>query len=157
MFYLFFPLICRLLGRGKLLIFLLLGFVALGPFARTIWTHGNATWQEYSYLGGMDAIALGCLTALFIEKRRFSRPVVRALAAAGIAILVFCLGFTLRAYAWGLGRTGLYMSAIALGTCFVIIAAAQSQWRSPRALEPVLPLGQRSYEVYLTHAFLAVC
>lgn len=36
----------------------------MGPFARTVWAHDNETWQEYSYLGGMDAIALGCLTAI---------------------------------------------------------------------------------------------
>jgi Acyltransferase family len=51
-FYLFFPLTCKALGRGKLLIAFLVAFVLLGPFGRTILTHGNAVWQEYSYLGG---------------------------------------------------------------------------------------------------------
>jgi peptidoglycan/LPS O-acetylase OafA/YrhL len=46
------------------------------------------------------------------------------------------------------------MSIIALGTCMVIIAAAQTQWRGPRLLAPLLHLGQRSYEVYLTHMFV---
>ena len=59
MFYIFFPLICRLLGRGKLLITLLLVFIILGPFGRTVLAHGNDVWREYSYLGGMDAIASG--------------------------------------------------------------------------------------------------
>lgn len=36
----------------------------------------------------------------------------------------------------------------------VIIAAAQSGWRSPRIFSPFLLLGQRSYEVYLTHMFV---
>jgi peptidoglycan/LPS O-acetylase OafA/YrhL len=35
MFYLFFPLACRILGRGMWLIALLVVFVSLGPFART--------------------------------------------------------------------------------------------------------------------------
>jgi len=61
MFYIFFPLTCRLLRRGKLFIALLLAFVMLGPFGRTVFTHGNEVWREYSYLGGMDAISLGCL------------------------------------------------------------------------------------------------
>ena len=73
-FYFFFPLVARLFGRGKMLIVLLIGFVALGPFARTVLTHGNEIWKEYSYLGGMDAIALGCLTALLVSGLRFSRP-----------------------------------------------------------------------------------
>jgi peptidoglycan/LPS O-acetylase OafA/YrhL len=73
MFYLFFPLACRLFGRGKLLIALLLAFVALGPLGRTVFTHGNGVWREYSYLGGMDAIALGCLMAVLVSRVRFSR------------------------------------------------------------------------------------
>ena len=58
-FYLAFPLIARVFGRGKLFVAILLGFVALGPVARTVLAHGNETWREYSYFGGMDAIALG--------------------------------------------------------------------------------------------------
>jgi peptidoglycan/LPS O-acetylase OafA/YrhL len=40
-FYFAFPWMCRLFGRGKLLIVVLLVFVALGPFGRTVLTHGN--------------------------------------------------------------------------------------------------------------------
>ena len=72
MFYLFFPLVARVFGRGKLFIALLLGFVVVGPFARTVFTLGNEVWKEYSYLGGMDAIALGCLTALLVKRFQFS-------------------------------------------------------------------------------------
>jgi peptidoglycan/LPS O-acetylase OafA/YrhL len=36
----------------------------------------------------------------------------------------------------------------------VIAAAAQTRWSSPRVLSPVIKLGQRSYEVYLTHMFV---
>lgn len=45
MFYLFFPLICRALGRGKLLVAALLLFVALGPFARTVLAQGGILRQ----------------------------------------------------------------------------------------------------------------
>ena len=48
------------------------------------------------------------------------------------------------------------MSLIALGACLVIAAAASTQWRAPRILTPVLRLGQRSYEVYLTHMFVVL-
>ncbi len=154
MFYLFFPLLCRLLSRGKLLVMLLLAFVVLGPFGRTTLAHGNEVWQEYSYLGGMDAIALGCLTAIFIARHRLSRNVLRTLAVFGTALLVFSLGFSIRAYTWGLGRNGLNMTILAVGTCMVIAAAAQTKWRSPLVLSPLLKLGQRSYEVYLTHMFV---
>jgi peptidoglycan/LPS O-acetylase OafA/YrhL len=156
MFYLFFPLFSRLLGRIKLLAPALLVFVALGPLARTIWTHGNAIWQEYSYLGGMDAIALGCLTALLMARHRFSRSALAALATVGGTAMIFILCFSRRAMAWGISVPGLSMSILAVGTCMVIIVAAQTKWRATRLLAPALALGQRSYEVYLTHAFIVL-
>src|SRR6266849_1368397 len=88
MFYLFFPFVCFLLGRGKLLVILLLTFVALGPFGRTAFAHGNEVWQEYSYLAGMDAIALGCLTALFVARRQLARPLLLATGGVGMALLI---------------------------------------------------------------------
>ncbi len=60
-FYLVFPLVQR---YRTIFIALLFVCVALGPFSRT---HGNAVWREYSYLGGMDAIALGVyLSHMFV-------------------------------------------------------------------------------------------
>jgi len=156
MFYLFFPLACRVLSRGKWLIALLLMFVALGPFGRTVLTHANPVWREYSYLGGMDAIAMGCLTALALHGRRLSRVWLRVLGMLGGGLLVFCLAFSRTAEAWLPERTGLYMSAIGLGASMLIAVAAQTGWRSPRVFAPLLLAGQRSYEVYLTHMFVVV-
>jgi len=153
-FYLFFPLLCRLFGRGKLLTALLLAVVLQGPFARTVLAHGNEVWQEYSYLGGLDAIALGCLTALALSRTWLPRPLPWLLGGLGTALLVFILGFSLRAEAWGLARSGLDMTLVALGTCLIIAAAAELKWRSPRALAPLAKLGARSYELYLTHMFV---
>jgi len=154
MFYLFFPLVCFLLGRRKLLVALLLTFVALGPFGRTVLAHGNEVWREYSYLAGMDAIALGCLTALFVARHRLSHHLLLTVETVGGLLLIFSLCFSIRANSWGLGRNGLNMTILALGTCMVVIAVAQTNWRSPRAFAPFLLLGQRSYEVYLTHMFV---
>jgi peptidoglycan/LPS O-acetylase OafA/YrhL len=153
-FYLFFPLVCRLAGRRKLLILILAGFVVLGPFARAMFAQGNEVWREYSYLGGMDAIALGCLTAIVLSRRQLSRRAVWMAGGIGLALLIFSLGFTRLAEEWGLYRSGLDMSIVALGTCIFIAAAATAQWRSPRLLSPLAKLGQRSYEVYLTHMFV---
>ena len=46
------------------------------------------------------------------------------------------------------------MTILALGTCLVITCASQTNWASPRVLRPLVKLGQRSYEVYLTHMFI---
>lgn len=153
-FYLVFPLMCRVLGRGRLLIGFLLIFVGIGPFGRTVLTHGNEVWKEYSYLGGMDAIALGCLTAILVSRTVFPRGVLRSLAAIGAAFLIFSLCFSLRADSWGLGRSGLDMSVVAVGTCMIIVAASGMRWRSPRVMGPLQRLGERSYEVYMTHMFV---
>lgn len=154
MFYLFFPPVCRLLGRGKPLIALLLLLVVLGPFGRTLLAHGNAIWKECSYLGGMDAIALGCLTAIALSRSQIPRPALWMLGGLGTGLLIFSLGFSNQADAWGLGRGGLDMTILAMGSCMVIAAAAQTRWTSPRVLLPLLQLGRRSYEVYLTHMFV---
>lgn len=151
-FYLFFPLLCKL--PGKLFMAILVAFVALGPAARTVFSHGNELWREYSYLGGMDAIALGCLTAILLSRVHMSRRACLASAIGGAAILVLVLCFSVPLYSWGHDKFGLTFSFLAIGTCMIISAAAQSQWRSPRMLSPLLNLGQRSYEVYLTHMFV---
>jgi len=154
MFYLFFPIVCRLFGRGKLFVLTLCTFVLLGPFGRTVFAHGNEIWEEYSYLGGMEGIALGCLTALIVSRVRISRVALRFLGIGGAAIVICSLVFSWQAYRGWLGRTGLNMTLLDLGTCMFIAATTQVQWRSPRLLAPVLRMGQYSYEIYLTHMFV---
>jgi peptidoglycan/LPS O-acetylase OafA/YrhL len=154
MFYLFFPIFSRLFGRTKFFILLLFAFVALGPFARTIWSQGNETWQEYSYLGGMDAIAFGCLTALLLARHQFSPRTKRLMLILGTLLLIFTLCFLQAVVPLGLAATGLDMTLIALATCLIIAATASSNWQAPRILAPLKNLGQRSYEIYLTHMFV---
>jgi peptidoglycan/LPS O-acetylase OafA/YrhL len=139
-----------------MLIVLLLAFVVLGPFGRSVLTHGNPVWREYSYLGGMDAIAMGCLTAIALHGRRLSRERLWLLGGVGGALLVFCLAFSRTAYAWIPERTGLYMSVVGIGAAMLIAVAAQTGWRSSRFLSPLLLAGQRSYEIYLTHMFVVI-
>jgi peptidoglycan/LPS O-acetylase OafA/YrhL len=153
-FYLFFPLLAAMLGRGKLLVMFLPGLVVMGPFARTVLAHGNEIWKEYSYLGGMDATALGCLTALMLSRLCFPTRILWMLNSVGTALLILILGFSIRVATWGLTSRGLDMTILAAGTCMVIAAVTQSGWRAPRFINPLLNLGQRSYEVYLTHMFV---
>ncbi|MGA7832489.1 MAG: acyltransferase [Terracidiphilus sp.] len=154
MFYLFFPLACLLLGRGKGLVLLLVTFVALGPFARTVLTHGNPVWQEYSYLGGMDSIALGCLTALVVSRRNLSRPTILWLVGSGLTLMLFCLVFEPQVAMLGLEKSGLDMTILSVGACMIIAAASETRWQAPRIFNPLLAYGRRSYEIYLTHMFI---
>ncbi|HET9181656.1 MAG TPA: acyltransferase [Candidatus Angelobacter sp.] len=136
MFYLFFPFVCRWIGQGKLLVTVLLGFVVLGPFARTALVHGNPTWSEYSYLGGTDAIAMGCLTALILTRVRCPRSVLWVLGGAGGALVLFILGFSLPAYRLGIGRYGLDMTVLAIGTCMLIAFFSCTRWKSHACSHP---------------------
>jgi len=154
MFYLFFPLAAWLLGRVRLFVPFLCAFIALGPIARAVFARDNDIWQDYSYLGGMDAIALGCLTALLASRVRFSPAALKSLAWTGLALVIAMLGFSGFPFLFPLGATGLEESLLAVGTCLVIIAAAHTQWKSPVFLRPLRLLGRRSYEVYLTHMFV---
>jgi peptidoglycan/LPS O-acetylase OafA/YrhL len=154
MFYLCFPLICWVLSRDRIITFVLLIFVALGPLGRTVLSHGNPIWHEYSYLGSMDAIALGCLTAIGLSRHRLSGRMIRMCAICGALMLILMLGFAGRVDQWGIGRSGLDMTVVALSTCLLIAAAAQGGWKSPRVLRPLLLPGRRSYEIYLTHMFI---
>ena len=148
-FYLIFPLVCLWLGRGRWLLVLLAACVIVGPFARTVLAHDNEVWREYSYLGGMDAIALGCLTALVVPRLRLSGRGAFAMCAVGAALMGFILGFSMIGDQLGLPQTGLDMTLIALGTCLVMASVAQAGLRVPVPARPLLWLGQRSYEIYL--------
>lgn len=153
-FYLCFPLICRWFGKGQWLIIILGAVGAFGPIARTVLAHGNEVWREVSYLGGMDAIALGCITALIQPRLRLSSRALPYLMAVGAAAMILILGFSADSEA--LQRSGLDMSVLAIGTCLVIMAAAHSRPRSLSALRPLRRLGRRSYEIYLTHMFVVM-
>ncbi len=158
-FYLFFPLAGILLRRSRpALLALLLLFVAMGPFARTMWTAGRPVWQEKSYLGGMDAIALGCLTALLLPHFRTwyarKRGSLVTIEVSATLMLALILGSH-----WATGRLGLYRSGLdgtvlALGSCGLILASAIRQRRARWFAQPLAWLGRNSYEIYLTHMFV---
>jgi peptidoglycan/LPS O-acetylase OafA/YrhL len=154
MFYLGFPIVCRVVRPTMGIVMVLAGFVVLGPFARTVLGGDNLLWRDYSYLGSMDAIALGCLTALVTAGTTFSPRALRVLSIAGAALLIFGLGPVPRPVVVRLGRSGLDMSLLALGACLLIAGTTQTGWKAPRLLSPLLQLGRRSYEVYLTHMFV---
>jgi peptidoglycan/LPS O-acetylase OafA/YrhL len=165
MFYLFFPLVCALLLRWRrgmpLFISLLSCFVVMGPFARTVWT-SNPIWQSDSYLGGMSSIALGCLTALLLDRLQRTNSIhlnARALLKLQIAGILIMLPAVVRP-AWNeerlLGHSGIEDTVLALGTCLFILATVLRGRRGHAWSAPIRWFGRRSYEVYLTHEFVVV-
>ena len=152
-FYLVFPLICWLTRGRAPLIALLLAFVAIGPFARTVLTR-NELWADYGYLSCMDAIALGCLAAMIAASVRFRPATLRALQIIGAALVLLIMTARPLVRAMHIYQLGLDVSCLALGTCLLQIAIAQHNRAGWLATAPIRWFGRTSYEIYLTHAFV---
>ena len=152
-FYLFFPLICMLTRARAPLIALLLAFVAIGPFARTVLTR-NELWADYGYLSCMDAIALGCLAAMIAASVRFRPATLRVLQIIGAALVLLIMTARPLVRAMHIYQLGLDVSCLALGTCLLQIAIAQRNRAGWLVTAPIRWFGRTSYEIYLTHAFV---
>jgi peptidoglycan/LPS O-acetylase OafA/YrhL len=155
MFYLFFPLACYGLRGGRALIVLLLAFVAVGPFARTVLTQ-NEMWADHSYLSCMDAIALGCLAAMAAKRFVMGRRVLLAVRLTGLALMILVTCFRRQCGQLGLYHHGLDVTVLALGTALLSMVIAQRAKPGSWLTAPLRWLGRNSYEVYLTHSFVVV-
>ena len=163
MFYVFFPLVCLFafrLPHGKWIFFAILTtFVILGPLARSIFP-ANDMWKDTSYLGTMDAIALGCLTALLTNHLAPRRPLNPALLitlnVTGAAMILWIIIWPRYSWMRAFGRSGTAESALALGACLVMFATVLRPRPGRAWTAPIRWYGRHSYEVYLTHEFLVV-
>jgi peptidoglycan/LPS O-acetylase OafA/YrhL len=160
-FYLFFPLLCLVLSRQRWIVLALCAFVVLGPAMRV--HYGNGLWAEYGYFCRMDAIAFGCLAAIFAPRLAARPRLTSVLAAVGGAMMFFIL---VAVRWWRLFPVipwyfnwQLDDSTLPLGTALVLLAASQNVGQTNRAgarlLAPLRWFGRNSYEVYLTHMFVA--
>jgi peptidoglycan/LPS O-acetylase OafA/YrhL len=172
-FYLFFPLVCvAFLGHrsplrrvGWPLLFLLAaGLLVLGPWARSVWITTDIG-REKSYLGGMNAIAMGCLAALFCERllrlARLADLWLRVAEAGGWVLIAWIATWPGWAWLHGvnrfLARTDLDDTVLPLGVCLVMVASVLRGSRGGGWLTaPVRWFGRHSYEVYLTHEFIVL-
>ena len=145
-FYLIYPLLCRF-GNRLVLAGVAAMLLAAGPFARTVLAF-NDIWSDYSWFSGMDAIALGCLTALICTRFQPSSAIRWWLRAAGI-VIALCVLFRKVAQALGLLSTGLDVTVLATGIALILISIRADSGKG--ILRPVAWFGRNSYEVYLTH------
>lgn len=165
LFYFLFPLATFLLRwrAGKAVFFTILSIlIAVGPFARTVITN-NVRWHMWSYLGSMDGIAMGCLTALVVDHFAKRTPLNRHLlawvqvpgAAAILGVLIWPYLGLMHRVGRGLAATqsqsGLEWSIVSYATCLILFGSVLGRDRSSRWSAPLRWLGSKSYEMYLTH------
>lgn len=155
-FYLFFPLLCIILKNKKHLITILLIFVVLGPFARTVFMTDDE-WSEYSYLSCMDGIAIGCIAAMVANYIR-SNKVLLSLLTTGLILFSFVFFFRKQAFDIGITSLGLNVTILEIGIAFILLTTQHIN--VPKYLlrfngfRLIQWFGRNSYEIYLTHSFI---
>ena len=174
MFYLFFPLVCVALVGARsplrpvgwpLLFLLAAALLVLGPWARSVWMISSEIAQEKSYLGGMNAIVLGCLTALLCNRMlhspRLDRTWLYGTEALGWLLIAWIASWPswhwLQSTDRFLANHDLDDTVLPLGVCLVMISTVLRGSRGGGVLTaPVRWFGRHSYEVYLTHEFVVI-
>lgn len=156
-FYLFFPFAClalrRALGRAAVLA-LLASLILVAPVFRAL--EQNAIWNMKAYLACFDAIALGCLAAVWLEQRMIAPRTRSLLAAIGAVFVLAVLALERQPLFAPLNAYGLTETILALGVAALLVAAARAPapQRAARWLRPLSAYGRLSYEIYLTHMFV---
>jgi peptidoglycan/LPS O-acetylase OafA/YrhL len=156
-FYLAFPLACRLLGRARVLVPAVALLALSLPLTRAALSAGtNEIWMEKAYLPGMSAIAVGVLAAFVVRRIPLSRPRVALVMSVGGWIGVCAVLFAGNGV-WKLVHHG-YGLLLAVSAAAIVVGAHWQETRSSgtaplRGLNWLRSCGRLSYEIYLSHMF----
>ncbi|HEU0123646.1 MAG TPA: acyltransferase [Bryobacteraceae bacterium] len=152
-FYLAYPLLCRLAPRRWGLACVGLGLAVAGPFARTVWAGGNEMAADKGYFTGFDCIAMGCAAAWLASELQPGVGARRALRWVGLALLAQVAIYPIvTAPLW---RYGLDVTVLGAGAALFLAGLETRQSTTP-GWNPLAWLGRSSYEIYLTHGFVTV-
>ena len=159
-FYLAYPLLGRFVRNRLVLLAISAALVIAGPIART---HAfNDIWYDYSYLGGMDCIAIGCVTAMLARTNWAQRISAWCLASIGSA-LILVVWFRSIAQRLELLTSGLEVTVLGIGVAMVILSMSRSSGNKTASRFIAGPAtsifrwyGRNSYEIYLTHMFVVL-
>jgi peptidoglycan/LPS O-acetylase OafA/YrhL len=146
-FYLVFPILCVLLRRRQALVLVLLAVICYAPYFRSLHFAEESGAYLYHYFASFDAIAIGCLTALWAQHRpklQLSRSVL--FLAAGLMFAIYIYAPIKQVSTWS-------MTLFALASAVIVYAAAiRPNATCPNGVSRALVwIGQRSYEMYLFH------
>ena len=156
-FYLFFPLVCIFIGKEKYFTILVIAFLILSPFARTVWYPGNEL-ADRNYFAYLDALSVGCLSALIAKRIKTNKLELSVILLTGWGLFLFVMVMRRWVSLMGLTKIGLNVSILAIGTALILIWMQKrfigGQQIPSRFTMPLRFLGRNSYEVYLTHMFV---
>lgn len=147
MFYLCLPLLCIILRKQSLFVLLCLGLIVYAPIYRSQHLKSEIEYM-YAYFACFDAIAIGCLTALLMQKIELGKTV--AMCLRWLALLALAT-----VYLRGIGGHEIEgFTLISLCTAVFLFATkqlSQQGWGIRKGVVWLGWMGRHSYELYLFH------
>ena len=147
-FYLAFPVLCLILGRGKGFIAFLLIIIAYAPYFRALHFGDASGAYLYHYFSSFDGIAIGCLTAIYAQhfKAAIYTPKVIVVVTAFLMMALYFYAPIKAVSTWSI-------TVFALLTALLLLCFQQNQNHKPTSFvaKGLIWMGQRSYEMYLFH------
>ena len=147
-FYLAFPVLCLVLGRGKGFIVFLLAVIAYAPYFRALHFGEESGAYLYHYFSSFDGIAIGCLTAMYAQHFKgaiYNQKMIVAATALLMTALYFYAPIK-EVSTWGISVFALLTALLIF--CFIHDPKVKPTSSTARSL---VWIGQRSYEMYLFH------
>lgn len=156
-FYLGYPLLCRLLRRDAVIVAALAAVVVIGPYLR----HREGWSGMYMYAGCFDQLAFGCLAGLAVgrwaKKRWYQRTAPVLLLVGAVAVMGFYFARDAHVAEY------FVFAPTAIGTSAAMFLFGSAMWKATAPSAPwwrqgrtLRLLGFLSYELYLFHMPLFV-
>ena len=150
-FYLAFPVLCLALGRGKGFIVFLLAVIAYAPYFRALHFGEESGAYLYHYFSSFDGIAIGCLTAMYVQhfKASIYNPKVIVAVTAFLMTALYFYAPIKEVSTWGISVFALLTALLIF--CFIHDPKVKPTSSTARSL---VWIGQRSYEMYMFHLII---
>ena len=158
-FYLFFPIVCLFLKKDWQFVFILIAFGIISPWAR-VELFPDSELAYKNHLASIDAIAIGCMTAILAHRFSFPRRWNLIFLLLGTALVVLVTFFKGIVWRTGIAPIGLNVTLLSIGISMILLWLHQRQKSGMQkdylAFRWLRKMGEYSYEIYLTHMFVVI-